>query len=128
MNAWYETLKGLDESTVRKKLANNPVSIEIAEVYSQALSDNDTIIAFAAQDELLKRGDSDYVAERLMEACWTTDIELGIDFADRIYQRLMGIDYDPMLKRLGKQLEADEETKENVRRYGKYIELSPADA
>ena len=175
MNVWYETLKGLDESTVCKQLAENPVSIEIAEVYSQALTVKDTVIAVAAQDELLKRGDSDYVGERFMEACRTVGIELGTDFADRIAQSLTMTDCDPLLKRLGKQLlndpesndaedeidkmikdaiapqlsvrkkasiselldgveldgierEADDKTKEAIRRYGKYIELSPANA
>lgn len=122
MNAWYETLKGLDESTVRQQLADNPVSIEIAEVYSQALTVKDTVIAVAAQDELLKRGDSDYVGERLMEACRTVGIELGTDFADRIAQSLMGVELD------GIEREADDETKEVIRRYGKYIDLSPVNA
>ena len=175
MNAWFESLRGLDESTVRQQLAENPVSIEIAEVYSQALTVKDTVIAVAAQDELLKRGDSDYVGERFMEACQTVGIELGTDFADRIAQSLTMTDCDPLFKRVGKQLlndpesndaedeidemikdtimpqlgirkkasirelldgveldgierEVDNETKEAIRRYGKYIELSPANA
>ena len=84
MNAWYETLKGLDESMVRQQLAENTVSIEIAEVYSQALTVKDTVIAVAAQDELLMRGASDYVGERFMDACRTVGIEFDTDFADRI--------------------------------------------
>lgn len=135
MNAWFEALRGLDESMVRQQLAENPVSIEIAEVYSQALAVKDTVIAVAAQDELLKRGDFDCVSERFMEACRTVGIELGTDFADRIAQSLMMTDCDPLPKRLGKQLlndpesnDAEDETKEAIRRYGKYIELSPANA
>ena len=119
---WFETLKGLNESVLRQQLAENPISSEIAEVYSLALATKDVTIAVAAQDELLKRGDSDYVCERLMEACQAGVIELGDDFAEKIARSLMMVDSElDSVER-----EVDDETKEVLRDYGKYIRLSLA--
>ena len=152
MSAWFETLKGLDESVLRQQLAENPVSCEIVEVYSLALAAKDTTIALAAQEELLKRGDSDYVGERRMEACQAGSLEFGTDFTKMIARSLTMVDYDPSLERTGEQLlgasessnakdavkllndvkldsverEVDDETKKILRDYGKYIELSLA--
>lgn len=142
---WFETLKGLSEAEVREQLANNFITFEIVDVYTAALAAKNATVSVAAQDELLRRGDSDYVASSLMEFWRTVGLEPGTDFTNRIARSLADCECDPLLKRTGELvlnglLRGDAENfvdeliselakwlginEKSLHRYGKYINLS----
>ena len=134
-----QDLVGLTDTEVRNSLSENPITKEIADIYSEALAVKDAVIAVAAQDELSKRGDYDYINDRFSKACATFGIELGSSFSDALAESFLRMkDSDPVITRIGKRVNLKDLLSESasmegierkvdddiVRRYGKYINLA----
>lgn len=97
----FQELKGLTSEEVRRNLAENPDDVEIADIYSKALVAENAVIAVAAQEELARRGDYDYIKDRFNVICQEEWVELNTGFRDRLAQSLMQMS-DPYLKRIAR--------------------------
>ena len=125
-----DRLTSLNETEVSDVLNTIPSVGELISIYSEALDSRNTIVAVAAQEELYSRGALDRIIGCLREVT----IELNTEFSEAVSLSLMNLGVAPnkhiSIKDLmdGTELpscerEADDETKELLRRYGKYIKF-----
>lgn len=74
----------------------------IAELYAKGLKDNNAIMAITAQNELVRRGDTDYVVEELNAALEGKFIKVDTVFSQLLSTSLINEGrLDPMLRRIG---------------------------
>lgn len=74
----------------------------IAELYAKGLKDNNAIMAITSQNELVRRGDIDYVVEELNAALEGKFIKVDTVFSQLLSTSLINEGrLDPMLRRIG---------------------------
>ncbi len=77
----------------------------IAEIYAKGLKENNAILAITAQNELVKRGEIDYVISGLQTALDSKWFEANTSFTQLVGTSLIGFSkLDPLLRRIGKAL------------------------
>ena len=100
---------------LRFKYQDEPATSVIAAEYRAALENQLSVSAVATQEELLKRGDVDMVADALVNAAKEGLLQLQTELSERIANSLRrgAQDLDPGLARFGKyilQVEREGET------------------
>lgn len=116
-------MRTLSSLSAADLMASIPCTKDVVAIYRMALEHEYTALAVCAQDELIRRGDTDYISETL-HAYFDSGktFKLGAEFTHLIAQSLMAMgDIDPLLSRYGKYALRQNQKGEDILPVAQYI-------
>ena len=86
---------------IRRRFQDEPVTSVIVQEYQTALKEQTSLTAVAAQEELARRGDYNYIGDILLAALADNQIQYQTALCERIAKSLSRFEDGAILKRFG---------------------------